>query len=94
MEFRSGAAGGPSALPLPGRNNTNFFHVEAHAAQMMRAEGMRDATLYINKVPCAVGPGCANQLPNMLPPGSRLRVIGPGYDQTFTGAPDPAGYPR
>jgi hypothetical protein len=95
IELRSGAGGGPAALPLPGRNNTNFFHVEAHTAQVMRTEGAQQATLLINKAPCAVGPGCANNLPAMLPPGARLRVVGPdGYDHTFVGALDPSGYPR
>ncbi|MFO0762978.1 MAG: RHS repeat-associated core domain-containing protein [Byssovorax sp.] len=94
IELWSGESGGPAALPMPGRNNTNFFHVEAHAAQTMRVEGISDATLYINKVPCGVGPGCANNLPYMLPEGAQLRVIGPeGYDQTFVGLPDPPTYP-
>lgn len=95
FELASGSGGGPPALPFPGRNNTNFFHVEAHAAQIMRVENLTEATLQINKVPCPVGPGCANNLPNMLPQGARLRVIGPdGYDHTFVGRPDPPGYPR
>jgi hypothetical protein len=95
LQLSSGEMGGPPALPMPGRNSTNFFHVEAHAAQTMRVEGLGEATLYINQVPCAVGPGCANNLPGMLPEGAKLRVIGPnGYDHVFVGAPDPASYPR
>ena len=95
IQLASGSNGGPPALPFPGRNNTNFFHVEAHAAQVMRVEGITDAALTINKVPCGVGPGCANNLKHMLPEGARLRVLGPdGYDQVFVGSPDPPGYPR
>lgn len=89
----SGAAGGPSALPLPGRNNTNFFHVEAHAAQVMRTEGMQQATLYINKVPCAVGPGCANQLPSMLPPRQSTARGWPRLRPDVHGGARPGGVP-
>jgi len=81
-------------LPFPGRNNTNFFHVEAHAAQIMRLEGLFEATLELNKNPCTVGPGCANNLPFMLPEGARLRILAPDYDHTFVGLADPASYPR
>jgi hypothetical protein len=95
IELASGARGGPPALPFPGRNSTNFFHVEAHSAQIMRLENLESATLRINRIPCAVGPGCANSLPSMLPEGARLRILGPGgYDRTFIGLPDPPGYPR
>jgi len=95
IELWSGESGGPPALPMPGRNNANFWHVEAHAAQTMRVEGISEATLQITKVPCTVSPGCANMLPHMLPEGSQLRVIGPGgYDVTFRGLPDPPNYPR
>ncbi|WP_437684189.1 DddA-like double-stranded DNA deaminase toxin [Sorangium sp. So ce131] len=38
----------------------------------MRVEGLSQATLNINRLPCAVGPGCANNLPHMLPEGARL----------------------
>jgi RHS repeat-associated protein len=94
-ELHSGESGGPPAIPLPGRNSTNFTHVEAHAAQIMRVEGVMEATLEINRIPCGVGPGCANNLPHMLPEGATLRVVGPGgYDRTFIGLPDPARYPR
>jgi hypothetical protein len=94
IELWSGESGGPAALPLPGRNSTNFFHVEAHAAQIMRTEGLDEASLFINKVPCSVGPGCANNLPHMLPEGATLYVYGPdGYVFPFRGLPDPPGYP-
>ena len=64
-------------------------HVEAHAAAIMREQGLRDATLYINRVPCPGGMGCGAMLPRMLPEGARLRIVGPGgYDQVFVGLPD------
>jgi hypothetical protein len=71
-------------------------HVEAHAAVVMRREGIQEATLYINRVPCPtnnpLSPGCFDNLPKMLPENARLRVIGPeDFDRTFTGLPDPPG---
>jgi RHS repeat-associated protein len=96
---RKGPGGGPGSggmgpLPLPGRTNQNFFHVESQAAQIMRLEGLEDATLYINRAPCLVKPGCANNLRHMLPEGAVLRVIGPdGYYREFVGSPDPPSYP-
>lgn len=70
------------------------LHVEAHAAQIMRVEGLDKATLTINQVPCGAANGCASMLPRMLPPGSQLRVLGPGgYDQVFKGLLDPRSYP-
>ncbi len=84
---------GPSASlegPTPGMNYRIKAHVEAHAAAIMRQEGLQDATLYINRVPCPGTTGCGAMLPRMLPGGARLRVVGPdGYDQTFVGLPDP-----
>jgi hypothetical protein len=85
----------PLSLNFPGRNNTVFDHVEAYAAQIMRLEGISEAWLYLNQDPCSVGPGCANNLPHMLPEGATLHVFGPGgIDQPFTGLPDPSKYPR
>jgi hypothetical protein len=64
-------------------------HVEAHAAAIMREQGLKDATLYINQAPCAGTTGCGSMLSKMLPEGARLRVIGPnGYDKVFVGLPD------
>jgi len=63
--------------------------VEAHTAAIMKEQGLGDATLYINRIPCPGPRGCAAMLPRMLPEGASLRVIGPGgYDQTFLGLPD------
>jgi hypothetical protein len=94
IELWSGREGGPPALPLPGRNNLPDTHVEAHTAQIMRVENLRNATLWINRVPCGSANGCAAMLKDMLPEGAQLRVIGPeGYDEQFTGIPDRPDYP-
>ena len=64
-------------------------HVEAHAAAIMREQGLKNATLYINQAPCAGATGCGSMLSKMLPEGARLRVFGPnGYEQVFVGLPD------
>jgi RHS repeat-associated protein len=98
LELTSGAKGGPSALPFPGRNWTIFRHVEAHAAQIMRIGDnevpIKEAVLEITKAPCSWSSGCAASLESMLPEGSRLRVVGPnGYNRLFVGKPDPLTYP-
>ena len=89
---------GPSrgTMGIPGMHNRIKSHVEAHAAVIIRRNGIVDSTLYINRVPCPtmnpLSPGCFDNLPRMLPVGARLRVIGPdGYDEIFFGLPDPPG---
>ena len=81
---------------IPQMNGNIKSHVEAHARVLMRREGLQEATLYINRIPCPTKDprslGCFDALPHMLPKNARLRVIGPnGFDQVFTGLPDPAG---
>ena len=81
---------------IPRMNGTIKSHVEAQAATIMRKEGLQEATLYINKVPCPTKDirslGCADALEHMLPESAQLRVIGPnGYNKLFTGLPDPPG---
>ncbi len=78
---------------LPGANGNIKSHVEAHAAATMRQEGLDEATLYINRVPCPTkdprSKGCDDALKQMLPEGAKLRVIGPdGFEKTYTGEPD------
>lgn len=64
-------------------------HVEAHAAAVMRQQGLQEATLYINRVPCPGKTGCEAMLPRMLPEGARLRVVGPkGFEKVYVGLPD------
>ncbi|AVT32940.1 hypothetical protein C6361_29650 [Plantactinospora sp. BC1] len=90
-DLASGVAGPASSLPkgTPGFNGLVKSHVEGHAAALMRQNGIPNAELYINRVPCGSGNGCAAMLPHMLPEGATLRVYGPnGYDRTFTGLPD------
>jgi hypothetical protein len=76
---------------LPGFNGNQLSHVEGHAAAYMRVNGIQNAVLDINKLPCTQGSGggCQGLLQRMLPEGASLRVRGPGgYNQTFTGLPD------
>ena len=87
----SGYRGPSASLPrgTPGMNGRIKSHVEAHAAAIMRQEGLTEATLYINRVPCPGKTGCRAMLARMLPEGARLRVIGPGgFDEVFIGLPD------
>ena len=58
----------------------------------MRQNGVKEATLYINQVPCSyAGPrgrpaGCDAALERMLLPGEKLTVYGPnGYVRVFEG---------
>ncbi|WP_437753911.1 DddA-like double-stranded DNA deaminase toxin [Sorangium sp. So ce1389] len=87
----SGYKGPSASMPrgTPGMNGRIKSHVEAHAAAVMREQGIKDATLYINQAPCSSATGCGAMLPRMLPEGARLRVLGPDrYDQVFIGLPD------
>lgn len=83
---------GPSAdLPLgtPGMNGNIKSHVEAHSAAIMRQDGLAEATLVINRMPCPGKWGCNAQLHRMLPEGGLLRIIGPdGFDKFYLGTPD------
>jgi len=79
---------------IPGMHGNIKPHVEAHTAATMRREGLTEGTLYINRHPCRLHPsgGCHQNLRCMLPPGARLRVIGPdGFDRVYVGDPDPPG---
>ena len=89
--LQSGRSGPAASIPrgTPGFNGITKTHVEGHAAALMRQTGAQEATLWINRIPCAGVNGCAARLPGMLPEGARLRVLGPdGYDEVFTGLPD------
>lgn len=83
---------------IPGMNGNIKSHVEAHAAAIMRDEKLDEATLYINRQPCPTkdprSPGCDEALPKMLPPGAKLKVVGPdGFEKTYEGTPDPPPRP-
>jgi hypothetical protein len=93
VPLRSGYDGPSAQLPkgTPGMHGNIKSHVEAHAAAVMRLEGIKDATLYINRIPCADArpPGCHLMLPRMLPEGSTLTVHGPdGFKWVYRGIPD------
>lgn len=55
-------------------NGNIVGHVEAHAAALMRQEGLTNATLYINRMPCPAVNGCMVNLPRMVPRGSTLTI--------------------
>jgi hypothetical protein len=64
-------------------NGSIKSHVEAHAAAVMRQQGLKDATFYINRIPCSGVRGCDAVLPRMLPEGARLHLRGPnGFRKT------------
>ena len=70
VELESGYGGPTSRLPRVGNPGMNWrirSHVEAHAAAVMREQGLDEATLYINRVPCGGASGCQAMLPRMLP---------------------------
>jgi hypothetical protein len=83
----SGTAGPAANLPSTrGFNIVTKTHVEGHAVAIMRQGGVREATLYINNIPCSGVRGCDALLPRMLPTGATLRVVGPsGFDATYVG---------
>jgi SCP1.201-like deaminase len=93
VPLKSGYDGPSAQLPkgTPGMHGNIKSHVEAHAAAVMRLEGVRDATLYINRIPCADArpPGCHLMLPRMLPEGATLTIHGPdGFKWVYRGIPD------
>jgi hypothetical protein len=80
IDLVSGYTGPAQAIPFGTRgfNNIVRSHVEAHAAAVMRLNGLESASLYLNKAPCAWAQGCANMLPRMLPAGATLHIYWPG----------------
>ncbi|MEX0675931.1 MAG: DddA-like double-stranded DNA deaminase toxin [Pirellulales bacterium] len=82
----SGRAGpaGSLAKPTPGFNAVTKTHVEGHAAAIMRQQGIKEATIYINNPKICLP--CQQNLANMLPSGSKLTVVLPdGTTRTFIG---------
>ena len=91
IPLESGYIGPSSNMPkgTPGMNWRIKSHIEAHSAAIMREKGVNEATLYINRIPCPGKTGCDAMLPRMLPPGSKLTIIGPdGYIKTYIAIPD------
>lgn len=82
----SGRAGPAASLAkaTPGFNAITKTHVEGHAAAIMRQQGIKEATIYINN-PKVCRP-CQQNLANMLPSGAKLTVVLPsGVAKTFIG---------
>lgn len=63
------------AKPRPGMNGNIVSHVEAHAAALMRTQGMDEATLFINRMPCSGGNGCLANISQMVPAGKTLNIF-------------------
>ena len=60
--------------PRPGMNGNIVSHVEAHASAIMRNDGLNEAFLYINRMPCPGVNGCLQNLSRMVPSGSTLNI--------------------
>ncbi|MDC3957500.1 DddA-like double-stranded DNA deaminase toxin [Polyangium jinanense] len=73
----SGIEGPARGLPKgsPGFDIVTRTHVEGHAAAAMRSNGINSGTLYINNP--RICTSCMQNLPRMLPTGSRLKVVLP-----------------
>ncbi len=73
-----------SKIPELGEQPFMNTHVELKTADFMRTNGITSGTLELNNIPCE---DCVELLPQILPMGSSLRVVVPGYfDMTFMGA--------
>jgi Double-stranded DNA deaminase toxin A len=91
--FDSGYGGPAQKLPKPrrGMDGNLVSHVEANTVARMRQNGVKEATLYINKRPCSYDRGgslggCEVMLKRMLQKGEKLTVYGPnGYHNVFYG---------
>ena len=75
-ELQSGYDGPSQGLPKPrpGMNGNIVSHVEAHAAALMRTEDMDEATLLINRSPCAGSNGCLENVSRMVPEGKVMNI--------------------
>jgi|GEM_PF-5515322 len=72
--LRSGKTGPTQNLPngKTGMNGNVKWHVEGHAASLMRLENLSRSTLLINRLACSGPYGCEQLLPLMLPKGCAL----------------------
>jgi hypothetical protein len=76
--------GGTLPKPAPGFNAITSTHVEGHAAAMMRQQGIKEATLYINNSKICLP--CRQNIEHMLPSGSKLTIVLPdGTTVTYLG---------
>lgn len=78
IPLESGYKGPSARMPedAPGMraDMPNRSHIEAHAATIMREQGLNEATFYINKEPCTPLMGCNENLKHMLPEDATLHV--------------------
>jgi RHS repeat-associated protein len=94
MFVKSGHEGGPwggtqrgniprgkgEAFSGGGPSESNIAtHVEGHAAAIMWEQGIKKATLVVDRIECSV---CSRDLSTALPPGSELIVVSPGQPPT------------
>lgn len=91
--MQSGAQQVVEDLPGPrtGVNMATGYHAEAAAAATMRRDGVTDATMDINRLPCVPEDtmGCEYLLPRMILKGSTLTVYRPeGYARNVVGTGD------
>ena len=77
VDLVSGVKGPAQSVPRGSRgfDMLTRTHVEGHAAAYMNQHGITEATVYINNP--TICPNCANNLPRMLNPGTRLNVVLP-----------------
>ncbi|HEX5493674.1 MAG TPA: DddA-like double-stranded DNA deaminase toxin [Mycobacteriales bacterium] len=60
--------------------------VELKFATRMRQDGIREATIVINRAPCGGRLGCRRNLPDFLPDGGALTIYAPdGFRHTYYG---------
>ncbi|MEV6417350.1 DddA-like double-stranded DNA deaminase toxin [Kribbella sp. NPDC051718] len=65
--------------------------VELKFAMKMRREGIKQAAIAVNKIPCPGRLGCNQLLKRFLPPGAELIVHGPdNFEKTYRGESDPS----
>ena len=64
----------------------SWYHVEGHAAAIMRHCNITQATLFVNQKPCRTAPAsCQTTIHRVLPSGSVLEVVFENDDRTTIG---------
>lgn len=56
-------------------DSTMTWHVEGHAAAIMRRDEIKDTVLYLNTRPCKKPQGCHDTISDVLPIGYTLTVF-------------------
>ena len=76
--------GGTLPKPAPGFNAITSTHFEGHPAAMMRQQGIKEGTLYINNSKFCLP--CRQYIELILPSGSKLTIVLPdGTTVTYLG---------